>query len=304
MDARRTLEDLWEALEDSPFHRTAIAILFLFALAVVLIMALADARLISLAFMADNASFLFVPALTSLGATMISFTVGIFGAIPMGLVRSFGPRLLKQGGLRAAVAAPLYGSVTSYVEAIRGTPALVQVFLVAQVSTIIFPGNPDIPFWGGVLALTLNTLGYQSEVFRAGFQSVNQAQIEAAKAIGMRPRQAFAYVTLPQGIRLITLPLVNEWVGLFKASALLGLVAVPELNWAAGYLGSGSARGRPIEAFIMVSAVYLAIIIPLSKAVGYWERTHRIPGLGTPEPGRGRRAGVRRPVPTRRAGLD
>src|SRR2546426_3563784 len=297
MGARGILEELSNALEDSPLHRTGIAILSLLALAVLLIMALADARLISLAFMADNASFLLVPALTSVAATMISFAVGILGAIPMGLVRSFGPRLLKQGGLRAAVATPPYGRVTSYVEAIRGTPALVQVFLVAQVSTIIFPGNPDIPFWGGVLALTLNTLGYQSEVFRAGFQSVNQNQIEAAKAIGMRPRQAFAYVTLPQGIRLITLPLVNEWVALFKASALLGIIAVPELNWAAGYLGS--TRSHPIEAFIMVSAVYLAIIIPLSKAVGYWERTHRIPGLGSPEPGRGRRAGVRRSVAAR-----
>ena len=297
MDVRKTLQDLGDALEDSPLYRTAIAILSLLAIAVVLIMGLADAHLISLGFMADNASFLFVPALTSLAATMISFSVGILGAIPMGLVRSFGPRLLKQGGLRAALAAPVYGGITSYVEAIRGTPALVQVFLVAQVSGILFPGNPDIPFWGGVLALTLNTLGYQSEVFRAGFQSVNQNQIEAAKAIGMRPRQAFAYVTLPQGIRLITLPLVNEWVALFKASALLGIIAVPELNWAAGYLGS--TRSHPIEAFIMVSAVYLAIIIPLSKAVGYWERTHRIPGLGSPEPGRGRRAGVRRSVAAR-----
>jgi len=297
MGARGILEELSNALEDSPLHRTGIAILSLLALAVLLIMALADARLISLAFMADNASFLLVPALTSVAATMISFAVGILGAIPMGLVRSFGPRLLKQGGLRAVIAAPLYGGVTSYVEAIRGTPALVQIFLVSQVSGIIFPGNPNIPFWGGVLALTLNTLGYQSEVFRAGFQSVNQNQIEAAKAIGMRPRQAFAYVTLPQGIRLITLPLVNEWVGLFKASALLGVIAVPELNWAAGYLGS--TRSHPIEAFLMVSAAYLAIIIPLSKAVGYWERTHRIPGLGTPEPGRGRRAGLRRPVPAR-----
>src|SRR2546425_680659 len=208
VEPRRILEDLWDALEDSPLHRTAIAILCLLAGAVVLIIALAGAGLISLGFMADNASFLLV------------------------------------------------------------------------------------------LALTLNTLGYQSEVFRAGFQSVNQAQIEAAKAVGMRPRQAFVHVTLPQGLRLITLPLVNEWVALFKASALLGLVAVPELNWAAGYLGSGS-RGHPIEAFIMVSAVYLAIIIPLSKAVGYWERTRRIPGLGTPEPGRVRTAGVRRPVPAR-----
>src|SRR5438445_7869960 len=127
---------MWDALEDSPLHRHAIAVLSLLALAVVLIMALADIHLISLGFMTDNTSFLFVPALTSLAATMISFAVGITGAIPMGLVRSFGPRLLKQGGLKAVLTAPLYGGVTSYVEAIRGTPALVQIFLVFQVSGI------------------------------------------------------------------------------------------------------------------------------------------------------------------------
>src|SRR2546426_916025 len=197
---RASARKVWKVLENRPLVRSTIAIASLLALAGLLLASLAEVKLISLGFMADNASFLLV------------------------------------------------------------------------------------------LALTLNTLGYQAEVFRAGFQSVSQTQIDGAKAIGMRPRQVFAHITLPQGTRLITLPLLNEWLSLFKASALLGIVAVSELNWAAGYLGNN--RSHPIEAYIMVSAVYLAIIIPLGKAVGYWERRHRTPGLGTAEPtpaGRGAR---------------
>ena len=292
---RKAAEELGAALEESPLHRSAIAVLSLLALFVLLLIALVNARLVSLAFIGEYASFLVFPALTSLSATLLSFAIGIAGGIPIGLIRAFSPRLLKQGGLRAGLLAPLYGGVTAYVEAIRGTPALVQIFLVNQVSGIIFPGNPDIPFWGGVLALSLNTLGYQAEVYRAGFQSVGQTQVEAAKAIGMRPRQVFAHITLPQALRLITLPLVNEWVALFKASALLGIVAVQELNWAGAYLGNN--KSHPIEAFIMVSAVYLAIIVPLSKGVGYWERKHRIPGLGVTEPVPGRKAGIRPEAP-------
>jgi len=173
---------------------------------------------------------------------------------------------------------PLYGFVTGYVEAIRGTPVLVQIFLVANVATLTFQGIPNIPLIAGVVALTINTAGYQAEVFRAGFQSVGQTQIEAAKSIGMRPFQVFANVTLPQCLRLVTLPLVNEWIGLFKASALLGLVAVQELNWGAGYLGNN--RSHPIEAFLMVSIFYLAIILPVTRAVNFIELKRRIPGLG------------------------
>ncbi|TLZ72233.1 MAG: amino acid ABC transporter permease [Methanobacteriota archaeon] len=292
MGLKAAAKEIWTRLEDRPVLRSAIAIGGLLGLGLALVLGLAAVGIVSLRFLADNATFLAVPALTSLSATLLSFAIGFAGAIPMGLVRAFAPRILRGEGWRRAAFAPLYGAVTSYVEAIRGTPAFVQIFLVAQVSGLIFPGNPNIPFWGGTLALTINTLGYQTEVFRAGFQSVGQSQVEAAKSIGMRPVQVFLHITLPQGLRLITLPLVNEWVGLFKASALLAYVAVPELLWAASYLGNN--RSHPIEAFIMVSSVYLAIIVPLSKAVGWWERKHRIPGLGVAERtvGVGRRRAV------------
>lgn len=272
----------WLDIRERPLARSGITVAAMLIALVVLILVLAEAGVVSLAFMSQWWNFLINPALLSLTVTVVSFIVGFTAAIPMGLVRAFAPKTMKAKGLRGRLMMPVYGFVTGYVEAIRGTPALVQIFLVANVATLTFQGNPNIPLLAGILALTINTAGYQAEVFRAGFQSVGQNQIEAAKSIGMRPFQIFAHVTFPQSLRLITLPLVNEWVGLFKASALLGLVAVNELNWAAGYLGNN--KSHPIEAFLMVSIIYLAIILPLSRAVNFIEQKRRIPGLGVAQP--------------------
>lgn len=227
------------------------------------------------------------PVMQSLSATMVAFVVGFGLAIPMGVIRAFGLSLIKRGGPRSIAIRPLYYFVTGYAEAMRGTPAFVQILLVsAVVQRMVAPNTIGIEFWGGTLALALNTIGYQTEVFRAGFQSVGQGQVEAAKSIGMTPLQSFTHITLPQGLRLIILPLTNEWIGLFKASALLYYIAVPEAMWAAFHLSYIDAK--PIEAFLMVSLYYLVIMVPLSKVITYLEKKNRIPGLGTVEPARKR----------------
>ena len=268
----------WLDVRDQGVARSGFVLAILLALVIGLVLGLARIGLVSLEFIGDNWTFLLNPALLSLTVTVVSYIIGFTAAIPLGLVRAFGPGIILNGRARGRLMMPLYGFVTGYVEAIRGTPVLVQIFLVANVATLTFQGIPNIPLIAGVVALTINTAGYQAEVFRAGFQSVGQTQIEAAKSIGMRPFQVFANVTLPQCLRLVTLPLVNEWIGLFKASALLGLVAVQELNWGAGYLGNN--RSHPIEAFLMVSIFYLAIILPVTRAVNFIELKRRIPGLG------------------------
>ncbi len=284
-------------LHKSSAFRGGITVLAVVLLAIGVVLAMAEAGLVSLTFIAQNWTFLLGPALTSVWVTVLSFLIGFTLAIPMGLTRAFAPRIIRERDRRVIALAPLYSVVTAYVEAIRGTPALVQIFLIANVASSIFQGNPNIPILAGILALTINTAGYQAEVFRAGFQSVGQSQIEAAKSIGMRPVQVFGHITLPQSLRLILLPLANEWIGLFKTSALLWLVAVQELTWAGSYLGNN--RSHPIEAFLMISAVYLTIILLLSRVVNYLERTRRIPGLGVTERQVVRQPRVRQvPVPS------
>ncbi len=236
------------------------------------------------------------PVMVSLASTMVAFVIGFALAIPMGMLRAFGPNLIRRGGPRSIAIRPVYYFVTGYDEAMRGTPAFVQILLVSAVLQRVLSGStPNIEFWGGTLALTINTIGYQSEVFRAGFQSVSQGQIEAAKSIGMTPFRTFRHITLPQGLRLIVLPLTNEWIGLFKASALLYYIAVQEAMWAAFHLSYIDAK--PLEAFLAVSFYYLLIMVPLSKVITYVEKKKRIPGLGTVEPVRKRwiRPGARPP---------
>lgn len=263
--------------------KSTVGILALLALVTVGLVALNDAGIISLAYVQYRLPYFPRYLLIGLGATMISYGIGFLVAIPMGVVRAFGPNIIRNGGRKAAAVAPLYGFASGYAEAIRGTPVFVQILLVsAVVNRMVAPGTVGIEFWGGTLALTINTIGYQTEVFRAGFQSVAQGQVEAAKSIGMRPIQTFAHVTLPQGLRLIILPLTNEWIGLFKASALLYYIAVTEVMWAGFHLEYIDAR--PVEAFLMVSFYYLIIMLPLSKFITHIEKTKRIPGLGVTEP--------------------
>lgn len=282
----------WTQIAQDPLVKSIIGIPALVVVILLILAALNDVGEISFAFMASYWSFLLRPALTSFEVTVISFVVGFGLAIPLGLVRAFSPGIIRRGGLKAAVVSPVYAVVTAYAEAIRGTPVFMQLLIVEIWVTTTFRGVAGISFWAGVLALTLNTTGYQTEVFRAGFQSVGQGQVEAAKSIGLRPAQTFANITFPQGIRLITLPLANEWIALFKASSLLWFIAIQELLWGMEYLGV--SLNHPIDAFVLGSFFYIAILLPLGRAVTFLERRRRIPGLGVAEPSRGRLLGIRR----------
>lgn len=231
------------------------------------------------------------PAIASLELTTISFAIGFVLALPLGVLRAFPPaaRAMPSPFLRksrwALARWPAYGFATGYVAAIRGTPFLVQVFLVYYAVIYSFPRLEILglgaPFWGGLLALTINTTGYQAEALRGGFQSVDSSQIEAARAIGLTRFQIFRSVTFPQGIRLITLPLTNEWISNFKTSAILSYISFAELFfWSRTYVAYQLAR--PIEAFVMIAIFYLTINVTLSRVVSYIEARRRIPGLGTP----------------------
>lgn len=266
---------------------------------------LGEAGILDLGFIYREWRTLWGPAWISLVLTMLSFLIGLALATPLGLIRAYGPSIFRRDQLarkartpttdnygaatkgarnltgrgRKVLLAPAYGLATGYVEAIRGTPFYVQMWIVFYLVSFTWPRLPSLYFIIGLVALTLSTVGYQAEILRAGFQSVGQGQIEAAKAIGMRGRQVLAHVTLPQGLRLVTLPLTNEWIGLFKTSSILNFVAVQELMFQGYDLGSN--QGHPIEAFLMVAVMYCAVLIPLGRAVTYLEQRKRIPGLGT-----------------------
>src|SRR5258708_37143289 len=124
--------------------------------------------------------------------------------------------------------APVRWAVRAYVDFVRGTPILIQIFLVY----FALPGlgiNLS-EFWAGVTALSLNAGGFVAEIVRAGINSIEKGQTEAARSIGMTGRQILIHILLPQAMRPIVPPLTNELINLIKGSALLSVISVSELT--------------------------------------------------------------------------
>ena len=165
-----------------------------------------------------------------------------------------------------------------FVEIIRGTPLLVQILFASSFFVVFLPEYATEGLLIGIVALSINTGGYQAEIFRAGLQTVHSGQVEAARAMGFSRLGAMRHVVLPQALRLIIPPLTNEYIGLFKASTFLFVLGVQsEISYIAQHEGFA---GDVFEIFAMVTAIFLAITVTLSFVVQAIERRFRVPGLG------------------------
>jgi polar amino acid transport system permease protein len=162
----------------------------------------------------------------------------------------------------------LRGIVRAYVYFVRGTPALVQVFLVYFAMPQL--GLELSAFWSGVVALSFNAGGFIAEIVRSGLQSIDAGQTEAAKSIGMTNRQAILFILLPQSLRRITPPLTNEVITLVKSSSLLSVISISELTRSAQAIIA--AKFTPFELYAELAVFYLVIISILAKASEYIER--------------------------------
>ena len=160
------------------------------------------------------------------------------------------------------------GLVRAYVYFVRGTPALVQVFLVYF--AMPRAGLELSAFWSGVVALSFNAGGFIAEIVRSGLQSVDPGQAEAAKSIGMTNRQTVLYVLLPQSLRRITPPLTNEIITLVKSSSLLSVISISELTRSAQVIIA--AKFTPFELYFELAIFYLIIISILAKFSEFVER--------------------------------
>jgi His/Glu/Gln/Arg/opine family amino acid ABC transporter permease subunit len=162
---------------------------------------------------------------------------------------------------------PLKWLVRAYVYFVRGTPALVQIFLVYFALPVV---GIDIPaFWGAVVALGFNAGGFIAEIVRAGLQSIDMGQTEAAKAIGMTHRQTLRHILFPQSLRRITPPLTNELITLVKGSSLLSAISIYELTRSTQLIIS--QKFTPFELYALLAVFYLIIISVLCKISEYIE---------------------------------
>ncbi len=197
----------------------------------------------------------------------VSFIAIIFGTI-LGIL----------GGLARISSNPaLKWAAITYVEFIRGSPLLVQIFIWYFVlGTLIntFLARYGIhqlpPLWYGVAALSFFTGAYVVEMVRAGIQSVHKGQTEAARSLGMTKAQSMRYVILPQALRRILPPLAGQFISLVKDSSLLGIIAIRELTKATREIISSSLQ--PFEFWFLCALLYLMLTFSLSMLTLYIER--------------------------------
>jgi polar amino acid transport system substrate-binding protein len=167
--------------------------------------------------------------------------------------------------------APARWAAQAYIEVIRGTPLLIQLFL-------IYYGLPEIgirlhPFLAGVMGLGLNYAAAEAENYRAGIQSIPRGQTEAAVALGMSRRQTLRQVVLPQALRVVIPPVTNDFIAMFKDSSIVSVITMVELTKVYGMLAMSTYDY--IGLGLMTSGIYFALSYPASLFANYLERKLR-----------------------------
>lgn len=198
----------------------------------------------------------------TLELTAVGLGLGFALGMILALMRAYGPKGLRMLAI-------------GYIELFRGTPLLVQLFLV-------YYGLPSLGVtlsqnMSAYLALGLNSAAYQAEYLRGAIQSIGESQMTAGRAIGLSRWQTIRFVILPQALRLVIPAWSNEPISLLKTSAVVFLIAVQDLM----------ARGKraatitydPIGSYLAIAVVYLVIVFAMNAVLKWIERKTRIPGF-------------------------
>jgi len=173
------------------------------------------------------------------------------------------------GIMRVSHSPILSAPAAVYVEFIRGTPLLVQLFLI-HFATPQLIGFSLEAYTSAVVAMSINSGAYVAEIVRGGIQSIEKGQMEAARSLGMNYGQAMWYIILPQAFRRILPALGNEFIALLKDSSLVSVITLEELT-RKGQLIIGRTY-KPFEIWIMVALIYLVMTLTMSRLVAYMER--------------------------------
>jgi His/Glu/Gln/Arg/opine family amino acid ABC transporter permease subunit len=195
--------------------------------------------------------------LGTLKLAAVSFVVAVVIGLVVGLIRT-------------ASFAGLRGIAITYIEVVRGTPALVILYIVYFVPPQLGASWLVLSsFVAAVIGLGLHGGAILAEVFRSGIEALHHGQREAALSLGMTPVKAMAYVILPQAARIVLPPVANYAIGLLKDTAVCALIAAPELMLRAKDLASSSFQ--PMAVFVLAAGFYFVMSYPLSLAVRYME---------------------------------
>ncbi|MFO7881665.1 MAG: amino acid ABC transporter permease [Kosmotogaceae bacterium] len=193
-------------------------------------------------------------------AVIMGFVIGIF----LALIRVYGPK-------------PFSIIVMVFIEIIRGTPLLVQLF-------ILYFGIPPYginltPFTAAIIGFTINSAAYQAEYLRGSIQSIENNQMTAARSIGMTRLQSIKNIILPQALRKVIPSWTNEFIYLLKYTSLAYIVGAPELMTQAKFIASRNFQF--FNVYLIVAVMYLAVVLLFTWFFGKIEKRFRIPGLET-----------------------
>jgi polar amino acid transport system substrate-binding protein len=189
--------------------------------------------------------------LQSAGLTVVlsclSFPLAVLAGLFIAVGRLYGPRWLQT---------PL----TAYVEFLRGTPVMLQLYF-------IFFFLPEVginvpAFWTAILGLAVNYSAYESEIYRAGLSAVPKGQMEAALALGMSRPLALRRIIVPQAVRIVVPPIVNDFIALFKDTSVCSVVTLVELTKRFSVLSQSTQATTELMA--MTALLYLVMSYPLS----------------------------------------
>jgi polar amino acid transport system permease protein len=167
-------------------------------------------------------------------------------------------------GLPGRGAKPLRALAIAYTDFFRGTPIILVTFIVGfglPGLQLGFISNRSFTVYG-IIALTLVYTAYVSEVFRAGIESVHPSQRSAARSLGLSYGQAMRYVVIPQAVRRVIPPLLNDFVGLQKDTALVSVIGVAE---AASLAQQFSTQNGDFPSYVVAAVFFILITIPLAR---------------------------------------
>ncbi|WP_448570032.1 amino acid ABC transporter permease [Thermus sp.] len=205
----------------------------------------------------------------TLKLTLISGLAGLVIGVLAGMARL---------SSRALVRLP----ATFYIWVTRGTPLLVQILFAYNALPLLlqplWPGAQQAltPYWAAFIALSFNVGAYNAEVVRAGIQAIPKGQWEAAWSLGLSPADVMRFVILPQALRIVVPPLVNNVVALLKDSSLASVITLTELALSGQRIIS--ATFRPVEVYLAVAAIYLLLTTVLTQFTNRLEERLKVAG--------------------------
>lgn len=203
---------------------------------------------------------LLMGALVTVKITAISVGLGIVIGLFVGIARIAHSCILR---VLAAI----------YVDFLRGTPLLVQIFLIYFALPLVTGHHMD-PFVAAIASCSINSGAYVAEIFRAGIQSIDAGQMEAGRSLGMTWGQTMRYIIVPQAFKRVIPPLGNEFIALLKDSSLVSVIGFEELT-RRGQLVIARTYGS-LEIWTCVAILYLLMTVTISRFVAYLERRCRI----------------------------